>query len=92
MEELEEPLGDRLRRARTSRTGSVRPDSWRQLRDVVGVLHEPDVEHEVGLERHAELVAEADQLDRDPVGLGRRRRAARTAARATRAATGRTCR
>src|SRR3954447_3577449 len=44
-----------------------------QVGDVVRVLHEPDVEDEVGLERHPELVAEADDLDRELVrSRGRR--------------------
>ena len=71
---------------RTRGPARSRPDELAQLGDVVRVLHEPDVEHEVGLERHAVLVAEADQLDRHLVrpDVGR---AARTAARAARAAT-----
>ena len=58
----------RAGRGRTSRTASVRPDSWPELGDVVRVLHEPDVEDEVRLERHAVLEAEADELDRELVG------------------------
>ena len=72
-----------------SRTASVRPDSCRRSVDVVRVLHEPDVEDEVGLERDAVLEAEADELDRQLVRAGGRRRAGRRAARGARAATGR---
>ena len=43
-----------------------------KLGDVEGVLHEADVEHEVGLERQSVLVAEADQLDRQLVGPAHR--------------------
>ena len=84
--------GDRL--AEDERRGPRRsgPTSWRSSGDVVRVLHEPDVEDEVGLERDAVLEAEADQLDRELVRLGRRARAARRSARAARAATGPTCR
>src|SRR3954453_7451983 len=39
-----------------------------QRLDVVGVLHEPHIEHEVGLERDAVLEAEADELDREAIG------------------------
>jgi len=39
--------------------------------DVVRVLHEPDVEHQVGLEGHAVLEAKADQLE-DEFLAGRR--------------------
>src|SRR5206468_9829190 len=41
-----------------------------EVLDVVRVLHEPHVEDQVGLERHAELEAEADQLDRQPARIG----------------------
>ena len=40
-----------------------------ELLDVVRVAQEPGIEHEVGLERNAELVAEADELDRHLVGF-----------------------
>ena len=43
-----------------------------QLGDVVRVLHEPDVEDEVRLERQAVLEAEADELDRELVRVGDR--------------------
>ena len=60
--------------------------------DVVRVLHEPDVEHEVGLERHAVLVAEADQLDGRAGPRPGRRRGGRRSARAARAGRARSCR
>ena len=55
-----------------------------QRLDVERVLHEPDVEHEVGLERHAVLVAEADQLDREPVGAWTSPRRAKMRSRSSR--------
>ena len=47
--------------------GLRQPRVLPQLRDVVGILEEPGVEDEVGLERHAELEPETQQLDRHPV-------------------------
>jgi len=47
------------------------PGELAELGDVVRVLHEPDVEDEVGLERDPVLEAEADQLDREAVRIGR---------------------
>ena len=49
--------------------GLGQPGQLAQLGDVVRVLHEPDVEHEVRLEGDAELVAEADELDDELVLL-----------------------
>ena len=67
LEELEEPRRDRL--AEDERPDLLgQPGQRPQLGDVERVLHEPDVEHEVGLERHAVLEAEADELDRELVG------------------------
>ena len=57
---LEDVFADRL----------GQPGARPQLRHVVRVLHEPDVEHEVGLERDAELEAEADELDGELVRAG----------------------
>jgi hypothetical protein len=54
-------------RGRTRGPGRSGPTAAGAL-DVVRVLHEPDVEHEVGLERDAVLEAEADQLDRERSG------------------------
>ena len=51
-----------------ARTSSVSPDSGRSSGDVVRVLHEPDVEDEVRLERHAVLEPEADELEGELVG------------------------
>ena len=51
-----------------ARTSSVSPDSGPELGDVERVLHEPDVEDEVGLERQPVLEAEADELDGELVG------------------------
>ena len=67
---------------------AVRPE----LLDVVGVLHEPHVQDEVGLERHAVLEPEADELDREAVRALDVAQAGEDAARAARAATGRWCR
>ena len=50
-----------------ARTASVRPGQRPQLGVVVRVLHEPDVEDEVRLERDAELEPEADELERELV-------------------------
>src|SRR6476646_8742772 len=70
MEVLEELAGDGLAKdVVADRLGQAR--QLAELVDVVRVLHEPDVEHEVGLERDAVLEAEADQLDREPVGVRR---------------------
>ena len=55
-----------------SRTGALEPGVSPQLRAVEGVLHEADVEDEVGLERHAELEAEADDLERELLRAGLR--------------------
>ena len=68
------------------------PGQLAQLGHVVRVLHEPDVEDEVRLERHAVLEAEADELDRELVRADVVPPARRTAARAARAATGPRCR
>ena len=54
-------------RGRTRGRSSVSPESGRRSGDVVGVLHEPDVEDEVCLERYAVLEAEADELEREQV-------------------------
>ena len=62
----EEALGDRLAEHVLADLGR-QPGLGPQGLDVVRVLHEPDVEHEVGLQRHAVLVAEADDLDREAV-------------------------
>ena len=68
-----------------SRTASVSPESSPQLGHVERVLHEADVEDEVGLERDAVLVAEADELERE---LVRARLVVPSARRAARAAGG----
>src|SRR5947209_1739432 len=39
--------------------------------DVIRVLHESDIEDQVGLERYPELEAEADELDREATRVGR---------------------
>ena len=69
VEVLEEAPGDRLGEDVVAYS-VCQARQLAELVDVVRVLHEPDVEHEVGLERHAVLEAEADQLDREPVRLG----------------------
>ena len=60
--------------------------------DVERVAHEPDVEHEVGLERDAVLEPEADQLDGRAGRSSGRRPGGRRSARAARAARARSCR
>ena len=68
VEERDEPAGDRL--VEHERAHRLRePGQLAQLGDVVRVLHEPDVEDEVGLQRDAVLEAEADQLDDELVRL-----------------------
>ena len=59
-------MGCRARSRASARSGRSRA----QLRDVVRVLHEPHVEHEVGLERDAVLEPEGDELDGQLVGPG----------------------
>ena len=71
MEDVEEAAGDRL--VEDERPDLVgQPGQRAQLGDVERVLHEPDVEDEVGLERQAVLEPEADELDRELVGADRR--------------------
>ena len=66
-EEVEEACRDRL--AEHEGPDLVgQPGERPQLGDVERVLHEADVEDEVGLERHAVLEAEADELERELVG------------------------
>ena len=67
-----------------SRTGSSRPGQRAQLGPVERVLHEPDVEDEVRLERHAVLEAEADDLEGHLVGPVRRSRARQMRSRSCR--------
>jgi hypothetical protein len=72
LEEVEEAAGHRLAQdvvADLLGHAGERP----QLRHVIGVGDEPDVEDQVRLERHSELVAEADQLHGELVGSGRGR-------------------
>ena len=63
---VQERVRDRLAQdvlADVRREARQRPERL----DVVRVLHEPDVEHEVGLQGHAVLEPEADELDREAV-------------------------
>src|SRR6476659_4668278 len=73
--ELEQPV-DQLEVLGCARLGEhevahglCEPGQLTQLRDVVRVLDEARIEDEVGLERDAEFVAEADQLERHRVRL-----------------------
>ena len=91
LEEVEEALRDGLvEDERADRVGQ--PGERPQLGDVVRVLHEPDVEDEVRLERDAELEPEADELERQLVRPDIGRQLRRTGARAAGAATGPRCR
>jgi len=65
-QEVEELLGDRL--AHDVVTHCRRQaGEMTKLVDVIGVLHESDVENEVRLQGHAVLEAEADQLEDQPL-------------------------
>src|SRR3954451_15411201 len=67
-EEGQEPFRRRLLEdERADRVGQARQRP--QLVDVEGVRHEPHVEHEIGLDRDAVLEAEADQLEREAIGV-----------------------
>src|SRR4051794_18483034 len=67
LEELEEPRRDGLAEDECADLVGE-SGQWAQIRVVEGVLHESDVEDEVGLEGHAVLEAEADELERELVG------------------------